>query len=97
MDLAAFRTSLDAGTPPTDDAALQALWLEARGEWDAAHDLSNREEGRGGAWVHAYLHRVEGDLSNADYWYARAGRTRPECGTDEEWASIVTELLEQGR
>jgi hypothetical protein len=96
MDLVAFRSTLGAGAPPTDDLALQALWREARGEWDAAHDLTNREGGQDGAWVHAYLHRVEGDLSNADFWYARAGRARPECGTDEEWTSIATELLERG-
>ena len=97
MDLTSFRSTLHADAPPTQDLALQALWREARGEWDAAHDLTNQADGRDCAWVHAYLHRVEGDLPNADYWYARAGQERPAGGTDEEWSSIVSTLLEGGR
>ena len=77
MDVDAFRASLSDAGPPTDDLALQALWMEARGDWDTAHDLCNREGGAAGAWVHAYLHRVEGDLGNADYWYQQAGSPRP--------------------
>ena len=96
MDLAAFRASLSGDTPPTDDLALQALWREANGDWDAAHDLTNQAGGGDGAWVHAYLHRVEGDLSNADYWYRRAQRSRPSCSTAAEWDALATELLERG-
>lgn len=96
MDLAAFRASLPDDAPPTDDLALQALWREANGDWDAAHELTNKAPGPDGAWVHAYLHRVEGDLPNADYWYGRAQRSRPSCSTDEEWDEIVTELLGRG-
>ena len=97
MDLASFRQTLEGELPPTGSLALHALWHEARGEWDAAHELTNQEDGRDGAWVHAYLHRVEGDLSNADYWYARAGRERPDESTAQEWGSIAAELLGRGR
>ncbi len=77
--------------------ALRALWLEARGDWDGAHAAAQRagEAGdRAGDWVHAYLHRVEGDASNAAYWYARAGRARPAEGVDlvAERAAILAEL-----
>ena len=97
MDLATFRKTLEGDKAPAVSLALQALWQEARGGWDAAHELTNQEEGPDGAWVHAYLHRVEGDLSNADYWYARAGRERPQESTAQEWDSIAKELLERGR
>ena len=94
MDLAGFRASLeDAAPPPGAGPALAALWREANGDWDAAHELCNRGEDADGAWVHAYLHRVEGDLSNADYWYRRAGRERPTSSTAEEWEAIAGELL----
>ncbi|MCU0791824.1 MAG: hypothetical protein MUE42_02985 [Opitutaceae bacterium] len=77
--------------------ALRALWLEARGRWDAAHVAAQRagDEGdRAGDWVHAYLHRVEGDEGNAAYWYARAGRKMPAGGTSfaAERAGILAEL-----
>ena len=97
MDIDAFKTSVTHDAPPVGlSLALQALWQDAKGNWDTAHELAQAHKDETGAWVHAYLHRVEGDLSNADFWYARAGRARPECGTDEEWTSIATELLERG-
>ncbi len=96
MDLATFRKTLEGDQPPAVSLALQALWREARGAWDAAQELTNQEKGPDGAWVHAYLHRVEGDLSNADYWYARAERERPEESTAQEWESMARELLERG-
>lgn len=78
-----------AGWPPL----VLALWHEAHGDWERAHDLCNADESRESAWVHAYLHRVEGDLSNADYWYRRAGRTRPESEPADERRAIATALL----
>lgn len=60
--------------PPSDDPALQALWWAARGEWERAHACAQAGEGGPADWVHAYLHRVEGDMANARYWYARAGK-----------------------
>ncbi len=94
MTLAAFRDSLRAGAPPAGlGRALQALWQEAHGDWPAAHRLAQAEDDAAGAWVHAYLHRVEGDLANAGYWYRRAGR--PVCALPlaDEWAAIAAALL----
>jgi hypothetical protein len=76
---------------------LHALWQDAQGDWSAAHELAQAVDTRQGAWVHAYLHRKEGDTSNAAYWYRRAGRpvvTAPGAvSLQAEWESIVTELL----
>ncbi len=71
---------------------LRALWHEGAGDWAAAHAVVQDMDDAEAAWIHAYLHRREGDLSNADYWYRRAGRKRPAQGLDEEWASIVEAL-----
>jgi hypothetical protein len=74
--------------------ALQALWHDAREDWDRAHEVCQQAKSRDGDWVHAYLHRKEGDAGNAGYWYARAGRPIPEAGKslDEEWAEIASAL-----
>ena len=81
--------------PPGLDHALKALWLDAKGDWDGAHEAAQADEGGAGDWVHAYLHRKEGDAGNAAYWYRRAGK--PVCRTslDEEWAAIAESLLRQ--
>lgn len=71
---------------------LAALWWAARGEWERAHEAAQADEGRDAAWVHAYLHRVEGDGENAAYWYARAGRVVARGGLDEEWEEIAEVL-----
>lgn len=73
--------------------ALQALWLDAHGNWNEAHDAAQDDSSREGAWVHAYLHRKEGDGENASYWYSRAGRPVAQGTPDEEWEAIATELL----
>jgi hypothetical protein len=75
-------------TPP-----LRALWHDGRGDWDAAHRIAQEDDSRDAAWVHAYLHRKEGDISNARYWYARAGRTGHRGSLEEEWRYIVGNLL----
>jgi hypothetical protein len=94
MDLATFRASLTAPEAPAGASlALRALWWDAKGDWDKAHDCAQEDGGANGSLVHAYLHRKEGDQSNAGYWYRRAGRA-PCAGTlDDEWASLATELL----
>ena len=82
--------------PPAGLApALQALWYDARGEWDQAHTCAQADEGRDGSWVHAYLHRKEGDRGNAGYWYSRAGRTLPpnSASLEAEWCEIAQALL----
>jgi hypothetical protein len=98
MDLAQFRASLAAAAPPAGLApALEALWFEAKGDWKRAHTLAQADEGGAGDWVHAYLHRKEGDASNAAYWYRRAGRPIASGPAEAEWTAIVAALLERGR
>jgi len=95
MDLDGFRKSLDAGAPPAGlSTALQALWREAKGDWRRAHELAQGQPDADGAWVHAYLHRVEGDLANAGYWYRKAGKPASDATLAEEWAEIVRALLD---
>lgn len=94
MDREAFEASLDEEEPPDSlSAPLRALWYDGRGNWERAHEIAQDEGGPTGAWIHAYLHRKEGDLSNASYWYRRANRSKPETSLEEEWRSIVEELL----
>jgi hypothetical protein len=72
---------------------LRALWLDAQGNWDGAHEAAQADEGGAGDWVHAYLHRKEGDAGNAAYWYRRAGKPMCRTSFEEEWVSIATALL----
>ena len=85
----------DAAPPPGLSLVAQALWHDARGDWDRAHACAQDDHGRDGSWVHAYLHRKEGDVGNAGYWYARAGRTMPASGValEAEWADLVRALV----
>jgi hypothetical protein len=92
MTLADFTTSL-TGTQPPADPALAALWWDARDDWQAAHEHVQRDEGNPACdWVHAYLHRKEGDLSNARYWYRNAGRPAASGSLEQEWHAIVAAL-----
>jgi hypothetical protein len=94
VDLDTFADSVAQDRPPSGlSKALQALWQDAKGEWDAAHALAQAQGDTDGAWVHAYLHRVEGDLSNAGYWYRRAGKPACSASLKEEWREIATALL----
>ena len=94
MDLAALRASTKSPAPPAGlDAPLTALWWLAKGDWDKAHKLVMDEASAEAAWVHAYLHRVEGDQSNAGHWYRRAGKPVSKASLDNEWAEIVGALL----
>jgi hypothetical protein len=95
MTLDDFRQSLTAGKPPVElPLALAGLWWDAKGDLTRAHESAQQDEGPAGSWVHAFLHRKEGDQDNAAYWYGRA--VKPVCrdSFDVEWLSIVTELLE---
>jgi len=95
MTLAEFQRSLAAKTPPRDLAApLKALWWAGKGDWDKAHKIVMDEDGRDAAWVHAYLHRVEGDAGNAAYWYGQAKRPVASGALDAERTAIVTALLD---
>jgi hypothetical protein len=94
VDLAAFRASLAASAPPAGlGPSIEALWWDAKGDWDRAHELAQADEGAAGDWVHAYLHRKEGDAGNAGYWYRRAGKLASRAPLAEEWATIAATLL----
>ena len=94
MTLEELEASLTQATPSSAlSLPLQALWHDARGDWDAAHDLAQRAGDEAGAWVHAYLHRKEGDTGNAQYWYSRAGHSMPRSSLEEEWRAIAGALL----
>lgn len=93
MTLDAFLASLVQDRPPAVPPLLVALWHDARGQWDDAHRIAQDVDTPAGAWVHAYLHRKEGDPGNAGYWYRRAGRPAASGALDDEWRAIVTALL----
>ena len=93
MDAAAFRASVTEDAPPAVGFALQALWWDAKGDWAKAHACAQADEGTDGSAVHAYLHRKEPDLANAQYWYNRAHRPMETGGLDQEWAALVEALL----
>jgi hypothetical protein len=94
MTLQEFRESLRLGEPPLGiSAALAGLWWDAKGDWKRGHESAGEDEGPAGAWVHAYLHRKEGDLSNAEYWYGRAGKKPATGALADEWDQIAGELL----
>lgn len=97
MDLQDFRNSLASDEPPAGlSLALQALWWDARGDWDKAHELAQAREDRPGMHVHAYLHRKEGDPANAGYWYRRAGVVPATASLDQEWEELAQALLAPG-
>ncbi len=94
MTLDEFKSSLTQDSPPTGiSMPLQALWTDAKGDWDTAHRIAQSISDATGAWIHAYLHRREGDLANAAYWYSCAGKKRTNQTLQEEWESIVQALL----
>ena len=94
MTLAEFKDTLSESNPPEKiSLSLKALWWEANDEWDKAHGIVQDMEETDAYWVHAYLHRVEGDLGNSNYWYHRAGRKMPQVSFNVEWDAIAKELL----
>ncbi len=96
MNLESFKLSLSAAQPPEAiSVLLKSLWLDAKGDWHAAHHLVDELEEPKAYWVHAYLHRKEGDLSNANYWYRKAGKSMPDFSLEKEWDKIVSVLLQQ--
>lgn len=94
MTFEEFKSSVTTGAEPSQlRGELCALWHEARGDWDAAHGIVQDMTTREAAWVHAYLHRKEGDAGNAAYWYARADRPLSKESIEREWEAMVRELL----
>jgi hypothetical protein len=94
MTVEQFTSTLqDAQAPSGVSPALSALWFDGRGDWNAAHETAQDIETPIGAWVHAYLHRKEGDEGNAAYWYSRASKPVCRLTLEEEWRQIVAALL----
>jgi len=94
VSIAELRASLSGAAPAQALAPpLAALWWAAKGDWDAAHRIVQDENTSDAAWVHAYLHRVEGDLGNAGYWYRQAGQPVAKDSLDAEWERLASSLL----
>jgi len=94
MDLESFKKSLQRKEPPRGlSGAAAGLWWDAKGDWQKAHASAQGDDGTAGAWVHAYLHRKEGDQANAGYWYRRAGKAAATCALADEWEAIAEALL----
>jgi hypothetical protein len=96
MTLQEFRNSLLSEQPPHHlSFALAGLWWDAKGNWKQAHESAQQDESTAGSWVHAYLHRKEGDSSNAGYWYRRAGKPPAKSTLEQEWLEIAESLLSE--
>ena len=94
MTLIEFKESLISDQPINGlSAQLKSLWYDGKGDWHQAHDEIGQLNDQGSAWIHAYLHRKEGDIWNADYWYKRASKMRPDLSFEEEWEQLVLEFL----
>jgi len=97
MTLEEYLKSLDNDRPPPQQSeTLTSLWWDKKGDWDRAHSIAQEIPTVQGSAVHAYLHREEGVLWNADYWYSRAGRKRPDIPLEQEWQRLVKEMLGSG-
>lgn len=95
MDFQLFQNSLSGNKPPLEcNPYLKALWYEKNGDWNRAHQMVQDLEDNKASWIHAYLHRIEGDISNSDYWYHRAGKSRPGISLEKEWEELTREMLD---
>ena len=93
MDLRTFKASTKKNKPQKGmSLSLEAMWYQAKGNWEEAHSLAQSDKSPAGSWVHAFLHRVEGDLGNAAYWYRLADRPVCTSSLDDEWEEIVAAL-----
>ena len=94
MDFKQFQESLSSATPPSKVSDhLRALWYDAKGDWQQSHNTIQDIDDTNAAWIHAYLHRKEGDIGNAEYWYNRAGKKRPPVSLQQEWEILAKELI----
>ena len=94
MQLDEFIQSIKEETPPEGlSDPLQAMWHARKGDWDKAHHIAQTIDTELGSLIHAYLHRVEGDLSNADYWYKRVGKPQFQGSTEAEVDEIVNSIF----
>ena len=93
MNLKTFKASTKKNKPPKDiSPCLEAMWYQAKGKWEEAHRIAQSEKSHAGSWVHAFLHRVEGDIRNASYWYRLADRAVCTSSLADEWEEIVAAL-----
>jgi hypothetical protein len=89
-----FRESIKGNEPPWGSSDyLKALWFDAKGNWKKAHEIIQDIDDKKASWIHAYLHRKEGDTTNADYWYSRAGKRRPAVSLENEWEQLVASFI----
>lgn len=96
MNWQIFKQSLKEKEPPDNlSPLLKALWYDGKNDWNSAHNIAQDVPGADGNWVHAYLHRVEGDRWNANYWYRRAGKSMPAYSLEREWEELVHFFLEE--
>ena len=94
MNLAAFKETISGNHPPSElSVYAKALWHNAKGDWKKAHEMIQDLPDKNASWIHAYLHRKEGDLFNADYWYRKAGKTRPTVSLEQEWEQVTSAFL----
>ena len=94
MNFEEFNQTLSLQEPPGSlSAYMQSLWYDAKGDWEKAHHIIQDINDARAAWIHAYLHRKEGDTGNADYWYHRAGKKRTHETLQQEWETISRVLL----
>ena len=96
MNYDEFVASLASHEPPQNvTGVLQALWYDGKENWEASHNIAQDIDDQNGSWIHAYLHRKEGDIGNARYWYARAGKKEPNISLKEEWTLLVRHFIQQ--
>ena len=96
MTFEEFNNSLSASQPPSGiSELLKALWYDGKGDWETSHNIAQDIHSREGSWIHAYLHRKEGDNGNAAYWYHRAGKPVPGSTLEKEWEQISRALLKE--
>jgi len=94
MTLQEFKQSLSFNTPPDGlGDLLEALWYDGKGKWEKSHNIVQDINSKEGSWIHAYLHRKEGDTGNASYWYHRAGKNMPNVSLEEEWEDLINYFL----
>ena len=94
MNFETFQQSLITDTPPADSSVyLQSLWHDGKGDWEQAHTIIQDVPDKKAAWIHAYLHRREGDVWNANYWYTKADKRMPGYSLEQEWEEIVKAML----
>jgi hypothetical protein len=96
MTISDFKASLKTDAVPAGlTPLLQALWYDGKGDWERAHTIAQEIHTNNGSWIHAYLHRKEGDSGNASYWYHMADKPYPTIGLQEEWDALVNVFLNE--